>query len=294
MANVAFLGMGLIGAALAQAALRRGDKLRVWNRTPLKAQALAAHGAIVCASPAEAIAGVERVHLALSDDAAVDGVLDACGEELGRATVIDHTTAAPAGTRARADQLGGRNVPFLHAPVFMSPAMCLEAQGLMFVAGPRAVFDDSEAALGAMTGKVIYLGERPDLAAAYKLFGNGALVALVAGLADVFTMAAELGIAAEQALELFAHFNPAGVLTYRGRNMATGDYRPSFELTMARKDVRLMLEAAGKRPLAVLPGIAARMDELIARGHGGDDMGVLSIDAVASGSLAAELGTVDA
>jgi hypothetical protein len=48
---------------------------------------------------------------------------------------------------------------------------------------------------------------------------------------------------------------------------------------MARKDVRLMLEAIGTRPLAALPAIAARMDALIAAGHGAKDAGVLAIDA---------------
>jgi 3-hydroxyisobutyrate dehydrogenase-like beta-hydroxyacid dehydrogenase len=62
--------------------------------------------------------------------------------------------------------------------------------------------------------------------------------------------------------------------------MAKGNYNPSFELTMARKDVRLMLETAGDRPMAVLPSVATRMDQLIAAGHGADDCCVLGIDAV--------------
>jgi 3-hydroxyisobutyrate dehydrogenase-like beta-hydroxyacid dehydrogenase len=62
--------------------------------------------------------------------------------------------------------------------------------------------------------------------------------------------------------------------------MMKGDFTPSFELTMARKDVGLMLEAAGNLPLAALPSLAARMDALIAAGHGGEDFGVIAIDAV--------------
>ena len=52
-----------------------------------------------------------------------------------------------------------------------------------------------------------------------------------------------------------------------GGNMAQGSFAPSFELAMARKDLGLMLATAGARPLAVLPGVAARMDQLIAAGH---------------------------
>jgi 3-hydroxyisobutyrate dehydrogenase len=63
-------------------------------------------------------------------------------------------------------------------------------------------------------------------------------------------------------------------------NMAKGSFATSFELAMARKDVRLMLETAGDRPLAALPSIAARMDQLIASGLGARDVSVLAIDAV--------------
>ena len=97
----------------------------------------------------------------------------------------------------------------------------------------------------------------------------------------MYAMAAELGIDAVDAHALFGRFNPAGVLTYRGEAMAQGDYTPTFELTMARKDARLMIDSAGTRPLAVLPAVAQRMDALIARGFGADDLGVLAVDAVA-------------
>ena len=100
-----------------------------------------------------------------------------------------------------------------------------------------------------MTGRVDYLGERPDLAAAHKLFGNAMIIALCGGLADVYAMAASLGIDAADAHALFGKFNPAGVLTYRGAAMAKGDYTPTFELTMARKDAGLMI-GGGARPRA--------------------------------------------
>jgi 3-hydroxyisobutyrate dehydrogenase len=280
MATLAFLGMGLIGAGLAEGALRRGDRVVVYNRTREKAEALVPLGARVADSPAEAVAGVERVHVALSDDAAVDAMLDSCLEPLGDSVVIDHSTTSPQGTRARAQRMAGRGIAFLHAPVFMSPAMCREAQGLMLVSGPEPLFERVRAALEKMTGKLLYRGERPDLAAAHKLFGNAMIMALVGGLADVYTMAAELGVPATEAHALFANFNPTGVLAYRGKSMAEGNYTPSFSLAMARKDVRLMIETAGSRPLAALPGIASRMDALIASGHAEQDVGVLAIEAV--------------
>jgi 3-hydroxyisobutyrate dehydrogenase len=269
-----------MGAALAEAAARRGDRVVAWNRTLAKAKALEAFGVRAAASVPEAVASAERVHVMLADDAAVDAVIEAAGDALRSALVVDHSTTSPAGTRARAERLEARGVAFLHAPVFMSPKMCREAGGLMLAAGPQATFSRAELDLSKMTGRLEYMGERRDLAAANKLFGNAMIIAMCGGLADVYAMAASLDITATDAHALFGKFNPTGVLSYRGAAMAHGDYTPSFELTMARKDARLMIDTARGKELTVLPGIAARMDALIARGHGGDDLGVLAIDAV--------------
>jgi 3-hydroxyisobutyrate dehydrogenase len=280
MANIAFLGTGLMGAALAEAAARRGDRVTAWNRTASKAKALEGLGVRAAETVPEALAGAERVHIMLADDAAVDSVLNAAGEALRSVLVVDHSTTSPAGAAERSRRLEVRGVPFLHAPVFMTPKMCREASGMMLVAGSQAIFTGAEPALRAMTGRVEYLGDRRDLAAANKLFGNAMILALCGGLADVYMMAASLGIEATDAHALFGKFNPTGVLTYRGSAMAHGDYTPTFELSMARKDALLMIDAARGRELTVLPAIAKRMEALVQRGFGSDDMGVLAIDAV--------------
>ncbi len=280
MATIAFLGTGLMGAALAEAAAKRGDRVNAWNRTAAKAKPLEAFGVRVADTVGEAVAGAERVHIMLADDAAVDSVIGAAGDALRSALIVDHSTTSPTGTAERATRLEARGMAFLHAPVFMSPKVCREAGGLMLAAGRKATFLRVEDALRAMTGHVEYLGERRDLAAANKLFGNAMILAICGGLADVFAMSASLGIAASDAHALFDKFNPTVVLAYRGAAMARGDYTPAFELSMARKDVRLMIESATGRELTVLPAIARRMDALIERGLGGEDVGVLAVDAV--------------
>jgi 3-hydroxyisobutyrate dehydrogenase-like beta-hydroxyacid dehydrogenase len=69
--------------------------------------------------------------------------------------------------------------------------------------------------------------------------------------------------------------NSVNVVNGRGRAMVEGNFAPSFALAMARKDVQLMLETAGDEPLALLPGFLARIDAMMARGHGGDDLSVV-------------------
>lgn len=280
-AHIAFLGTGRLGAGFVEAALGRGDHVTVWNRTADKAQALAAFGATVAATPADAVRGAARVHLVLTDDASVEHVIAECRPGLGDdAIIVDHTTTLPARTAARAARLSAEGVKYLHCPVFIGPAAARLARGSILAAGPQALFDAVKPALEKQAARVVYYGERADLAAVIKLIGNAYLIGTGAVMADFMSIARSAGVSAEQAMSLFDFFDPANIVQTRGVSMMKGDFTPSFELTMARKDVRLMIEAAGDRPLAALPSLAARMDALIAAGHGGEDFAVLAIDAV--------------
>lgn len=284
MANIAFLGTGLLGAALAEAAAGRGDSVTAWNRSAHKAQALADVGIRAAATPAEAVRGATRVHLVLKDDAVVDEVIAAARPGLGAdAIILDHTTTLPRATAERAARLAAQGVRYLHCPVFMGPPAARKAQGSMLVAGPRALFDSVREQLAPMATRLEYLGERPDLAAANKLFGNAMIVGVSAMVADILTLAKASGVEPEAAVKLLGLLDLNAMVAGRGMNMAKANFTPSFELDMARKDVRLMLETAGELPLAALPGIAARMDQLIAAGHGAKDACAIGIEAVSLG-----------
>ena len=272
MSTIAFLGTGLMGSGFVCRLLDQGHHLRVWNRNPARAQALQAKGAKAFADAAAAVAGAERFHLSLADDASVDAVLEPLAGSIGAAvTIIDHTTTAPTPTRERAERWRARGRRFVHAPVFMAPSNAHEGTGLMLLSGDPQLCDALEPALQAMTGRVIRLGDAPERAAAFKLFGNLTLIGLAGVLGDVTRLAQACGIAPADAVGLFAHFNPGSVLPARAAKIAAGPYEPpSFEISMARKDVRLMIEEAAAHgfPLAVMPAVAAVYDAAIARGEG--------------------------
>lgn len=281
---IAFLGMGLLGSNFVRALRERGEEVRVWNRSAERARALAEVGAVACDDPAEAARGASRVHVTLSDDAAVDDVLAraAAGFEPD-VLLVDHTTTSPAGTQARAARWQERGVAFLHAPVFMGPQNARERTGTMLASGDGERFERARAALEGMTGKLVYLGPDPARAAAFKLMGNLFLMAVSAGLADTLTLGKALGVPAAEAATVFDLFNPAAVLPARVKRVLDARFStPSWELSMARKDARLMLEAAAAADasLAAVPGIAARMDDLIERGHAHDDWMVIAKDAL--------------
>ncbi len=281
MAKIAFLGTGLLGAAFAEAAAKRGDTVTAWNRSPDKARALEAFGVIAATTPADAVRGATRVHIVLKDDAVVEEVLAAARAGLSPdAIIIDHTTTLPTLTADRSKRLNTDGVKYLHCPVFMGPPAARNAQGTMMVAGPKAVYEAVKADLVKMTGRVEYFGERADIAAVNKLFGNAMIIGAAAVMADVFTIAQASNVSADDAIRTLGFFDLNSLVSGRGAAMAKGNFAASFELTMARKDVRLMLETAGSRPMSALPAVAARMDQLIAAGHGADDASVLGIDAV--------------
>ena len=282
MTSIAFLGTGLLGSALIEAAATRGDSITVWNRTAAKARALTEFGVVVAATPADAVRNAARVHLVLKDDAVVEEVIAALRPGLSdHAIIIDHSTTQPALTAARALRLNAEGVRYLHCPVFIGPAAARRGEGAILVAGPAVLFEMVKPALERMAPTVHYFGERPDLAAVYKLFGNTFIIGVSALVADVFAVAVNAGVSPLESLNVLELVNPFTTIATRGRNMAAGNHAPSFELAMARKDVRLMIETAGALPLAALPSIATRMDVLIAEGHGEDDLAVLGTAATA-------------
>ncbi|MBI3790405.1 MAG: NAD(P)-dependent oxidoreductase [Gemmatimonadetes bacterium] len=283
MTHIAYLGTGLLGSAFVEAALGRGDAVTVWNRTRAKAEPLAAKGATVAATPADAVRGAARVHLVLTDDAVVNDVIAQCAGALAAdAIIVDHSTTQPVLTAERAARLAKAGVRYLHAPVFIGPAMARQALGSILVAGPEALFEQVKPALEQQAAKVVYFGERADLAAVFKLCGNGLLIGVAGAVADMYAIAKGAGVPSAEASKIFEFFNFNVVVGGRGGAMAAGKFTPpSFELTMARKDVRLMLETAGAAPMSTLPGIAARMDALIAAGHGADELAVIARDSVA-------------
>lgn len=277
---IAYFGTGLLGSGFVRKFLERGETVQVWNRTFEKARALEADGAKAFEDAADAVRGAEQLHITLSDDASVDAVLEPLAGVIDTKTLIfDHTTTAPTPTAERVKRWADRGITFVHSPVFMGPANAREATGLMLLSGDPALRARVKPLLEPMTGKVVEFGDDPARATAFKLLGNMMLVFIVSGLADGYRFASSLGISPTEAHTLFSEFMPGNSINFRGKAMAQGNFAPLWELSMARKDVRLMLEEAGRNgeTLSVLPQIASFFDSYVKAGHGNEDVGVVAM-----------------
>jgi 3-hydroxyisobutyrate dehydrogenase len=279
---VAFLGTGLLGANFTRALLKRGEQVHVWNRTYERAKALEQEGAKAFENVAEAVKGADRVHLTLSDDSSVDDVLKKASPGFKPGVIlVDHSTTSSPGAKKRSEYWKEKGFHFVHAPVFMGPPNALESTGTMMVSGDQAIISLIEPELSKMTGKLWNLGDDPAKAAAIKLIGNLFHVGFLGVLTDMLKLADSLNIPSTDLPSLFEVLNPAGVAKARLKKIGSNTFDdPSWELSMSRKDARLMMEqakASGKE-LLVIPLVAEKMDAWIKKGHGKSDWTILSQD----------------
>lgn len=278
----AFLGTGLLGSNFVKAMRKKGEEVQVWNRTASKAEDLETYGAKAVENIADAVKGASVIHLTLKDDASVNEVLEAASSGLmPGAILIDHTTTSKEGAIQRTKEWKEKGFFYQHAPVFMGPANALEGSGFMLLSGDEELTRKLEPELAKMTGQILNFGPEPGKAAAMKLAGNAFLVCFSTGLRDTLAVAKSLGLSVEDLFTLFGSWNPGAQVSARLTRMTAADYNnPSWELAMARKDTGLFIESAQKADieLAVIPAIAALMDEWIAKGHGHQDWTIVAKD----------------
>ncbi|MFB7464259.1 NAD(P)-dependent oxidoreductase [Streptomyces sp. NPDC056224] len=181
------LGLGDMGTALARTWLAAGYPLTVWNRTAAKAGALAAEGAAVAASPAEAVAANRLVVVCLLDDASVGSALD--GLDLTGKDLVNLTTGTPAEGRARAAWAEARGARFVDGGIMATPTMigAPESGGYVFYSGSRALFDAHRAVLEAAAG-ARYVGEDPGHAALHDVALLSAMTGLFAGISHAYAL----------------------------------------------------------------------------------------------------------
>jgi 3-hydroxyisobutyrate dehydrogenase len=282
---IAFLGMGLLGSNFVKALLKKGHEVTVWNRTESKAKALESFGARIALDPVDAVSKANSIHLTLSDDQAVDDILEqASGGFAKGSIIIDHTTTSATGVTKRSLYWKEKGISYIHAPVFMGPSNALDSTGYMLVSGDQEIIEKIEPELLEMTGRLLNFGAETNKAAGMKLLGNLFLMTLTAGIAETLSLAKSLQIPATDLESLFNTWNPGVMVPARLKRILSNQFsEPSWELKMARKDARLMMEEAelAHSALSILPVIAMEMDKWIKKGHGNDDWTIIAKDSIA-------------
>ena len=252
--QVAFLGLGIMGQAMATNLVRAGHEVTVWNRTPGKA----VEGARVAASPAEAAQGVEVVWMAVSDTAAVESVLfgaDGVEQSLTEGMiVVDSSTISPSATRKFAERVARKGAQYVDSPMTGSKAGAESGTLLFIVGGEEQTIERLKPLFAAMGKKIFRMGEVGKGQSA-KLVMNLQIALIYEGFAEALTLAAKLGVDAEKLIPLVnASMVKSGVVEYKAPFVLGRDFSANFPLRLMRKDIRLALEAA-KEARVKLPGL---------------------------------------
>ncbi|MFF5255397.1 NAD(P)-dependent oxidoreductase [Streptomyces leeuwenhoekii] len=184
---ITLLGAGAMGTALARAWLAAGHPVTVWNRTPARAEALAAEGATVARSAAEAVAASRLVILCLLDDDSVGAALD--GAALTGRDLVNLTTGTPAQGRARAAWAEERGARFLDGGIMAVPPMigAADSGAYVFYSGSADLFEEHAETLAVPAG-TRYVGTDPGFAALHDVALLSAMCGMFAGLSHAFAL----------------------------------------------------------------------------------------------------------
>ncbi len=275
--TVGFLGLGIMGAAMARNCLRAGHDVMVWNRTARATEPLAAAGAKVAATPARAAAHGDVIILMLTGPEACQAVLFGPGgvtESLGPGkTVINMSTISPAYARQAAAAIRETGADYVDAPVSGSKKPAEEATLVILAGGNEATIAAVEPVLLAMGKKVARCGEA-GMGSTMKITVNFLLGAMAEGLAETVRLGEALGLSRNALLDVVMAGPMANDL-YRLKDpmFRADDYPAQFPAKHMAKDLRFALEAATAAGAATptLGALAGLYRKLVDAGLGDAD-----------------------
>lgn len=274
--TVALLGTGTMGVGMAANIAAAGLPLRVWNRDRAKAEPLAAAGAQVAGSPAEAVGGADVVVTMLWDAGSVVEVMSAAGPGLRPGAVwLQTSTVGVEGAERLASLATDLGVTYVDAPVLGTKKPAEDGTLVVLASGPEPVRATVAPVLEAIGSRTLWVGEA-GAGSRLKLVANAWVVTVVEGIAECLTLADGLGL--DPALFLEAVRGGAMDAPYvglKGRAMLAGDFTPSFSLAGAAKDAGFVVDAARSAgvDLGVLAVVREHLDRAVAAGHGDLDLG---------------------
>jgi 3-hydroxyisobutyrate dehydrogenase-like beta-hydroxyacid dehydrogenase len=246
--KIGFLGLGTMGAPMANNLRKSGHAVTVWDRTASKGDVLAKKGAKQARSPREAAGGQDIVFISVSDEKAVEAVLEGpdgllAGLAAGT-VVVDASTSGVQCARATEEKVKAKGAAFLAAPVLGSKAAAEKAQLTVVVGGPAEAREKARPALRAISARIVELDAAPK-AALMKLVVNAVGGAMMAAFGEALALGASGGLEVEKIVETIqASKFHSPLFLMHGEQVAAKDWSPRFAIHLAEKDQRLAQEAA--------------------------------------------------
>jgi 3-hydroxyisobutyrate dehydrogenase-like beta-hydroxyacid dehydrogenase len=246
MAELGFVGLGVMGSEMVLRLLEKGHAVAGYNRTKSKAQRLIEKGMKWAGSPREVAAASDFTFSMVTNSAALESIVDGgdgvlAGLSAGK-VLIDMSTVSPAFSRSVAAKIREKGADMVDAPVSGSVITLQEGKLSVMVGGRRETFDRVEQLLHDIGPKVTYVGDN-GLALVMKIAANLSLAVQMLAFSEGVLLAEKSGIAREVAVDVLTNSAIASpMVKYRGPFVLKLPDEAWFNVNMMQKDMLLALE----------------------------------------------------
>jgi 3-hydroxyisobutyrate dehydrogenase-like beta-hydroxyacid dehydrogenase len=246
MANLGFVGLGVMGSEMVLRLLEKGHTVIGYNRTRSKAERLIAKGMKFAATPREVAATADFVFSMVTNSAALEAIVEGpngilSGLAAGK-VLIDMSTVSPAFSRTVAAKVRSKGADMVDAPVSGSVVTLQEGKLSVMVGGRKETFDRIAGLLHDVGPKVTYVGDN-GLALVIKIACNLSLAVQMLAFSEGVLLAEKSGIAREVAVEVLVNSAIASpMVKYRGPFVLKLPDEAWFNVNMMQKDMLLALE----------------------------------------------------
>ncbi len=272
MANLGFVGLGVMGGQMVNRLLGKGHTVTGYNRTRSKAEWLIERGMRWADSPRAVCAAADVIFSMVTNTAALRAIADGpngllAGLSPGK-ILVDMSTVGPAYSRALASKVREKGADMIDSPVSGSVTTLQEGNLSVMVGGHRETFERVKPLLEDIGPKVTYVGQN-GLAVSMKIATNLSLAVQMLAFSEGVLLAEKSGIARETAVDVLTHSVVASpMIQYRGPFVLRMPEEAWFNVNMMQKDMTLALEM-GRQVNVPLPTTAAANELLTAaRGMG--------------------------
>lgn len=280
MSDVSVIGFGAMGTALAEAFLKSGLSVTVWNRTPGKAGALVAKGAGAAPTVKDALEASKLVVACLLVYDTVYEAFEPAKNALAGRTLVNLTNGTPAQARTMAEWAAEQGADYLDGGIMAVPPMIGQPEALILYSGSKVAFEANETVLAAL-GTAQYLGSDAGLAPLHDIALLTAMYGLFSGATHAFALTGSEKVPAETFLPMLAGWLGAvvGWLPDMARRIDSGDYRgdvvSNLEMQAAAFDNFIdASEQQGVSPELIAP-MFHLMKKAVAAGYGDADQASL-------------------
>lgn len=280
MNKVSVIGLGAMGSALAGALLARRHKVTVWNRSPQKADSLAAKGALRAQSARDAVLASDLVIACLLTYETARDALGAAGDALSGRTLVNLTNGTPQQARDFGDWVSGHGGDYLDGGIMAIPPMIGQASAMILYSGSHAAFDRSSTTLQSQ-GTAQYVGDDAGRAALYDLSLLSGMYGLFAGAIHATALVGSEKIAARDFMPMLLAWLEAMMtaLPEMAGQVDTGDFFKDVvsSLGMQAKAYPNLIEASRAQGVSteLVEPMGALMNRAVAAGYGDADIASL-------------------